>query len=169
MLFKIIDVANYLLKTFIAVLNVMFLGLGYAISGNPKKAIVLQIIAGIVFFIGGISNIFAYFYGFIAIYSLIAVVYFYAFISSFYLKEIHFQHWIKCFFIYALLVIIIKLSLIMPVRKFYFEPLKAEENMGEFIRSGDYIMSDISNKKIFKPLYIFWSKDISRIGDEFDK
>lgn len=144
-----------ILKLILAILNILCLGLGFALTRHLKKAVILLFCAYGLFAFGAITRLFAFFYGFIAIYLLIFAVFVYAFASSFLLKEISLEGWKINLLKYFVILILLKIICVLPVREHLFEPRK----------SGNlYVMTDKANNSL--PLYIFWSGDPSQIGED---
>lgn len=144
-----------LIKLTFATINIFILGLGDALTGRLQKGIYLQLAAAVSFALGGYGGIFSTFTGMLFIYALILGVYTFAFFSFICQKTGDFIYWRKNIFIFLIAVILIKLTLVVPVRVYFFEPYHYEES---------YIMTDKRNAPNPQPLYIFWNKDFSKIG-----
>lgn len=146
---------NRLIKITLAFANTIFLGFSDALAGRPQKGILLQLGAAGSFAIGGYFGIFSSFSGMLAVYTVIAGIYLYAFFSFLNKSSLYFQKWYKKLFVYIGAVFFIKLVLVVPVRIYFFEPYKYENS---------FIMTDKRGNTEPQPLYIFWNQDFSLIG-----
>ncbi len=154
-------------KFLLALVNVLELGLGFALIGKLKKGLLVVLAASLIYLFGGLFNLYASFIGMIITYSLIIIVYLYAFCVSFDEKEIKFKNPLKNLLIYIPLSFIVAFSCVYPVKEFMYKPvimtyeIKAIE---PFVSKGDYMMTKKENGVITDILFVFWSKDKSKIG-----
>lgn len=149
---------KFILKFLLSLLNIVWLGSGFAVTQKLRKALFLQFTSIIIYALGGFSGLFSNFYGFAICYSLIFLIYAYSFISSWFIKNPQFGNWKSNLLKYLAAVLIMKLIFVLPIRAYYFEPRKNNQ---------EYFMTD--KRRDNKPLYIFWSNDLSIIGKNISK
>lgn len=145
-------------KTFLSIFNIIFLGIGFAVTQRLSLALLLPFICYLTFAISGLFGFFSSFVGFLFCYGTIIFIYLYAFFAFIFTKYSGFQNWKKNVLIYCIAVIFMKMAFVFPVRQYLFEPRKY---------NNDFFMTDKRNGQEAKPLYIFWSDNFSLIGHNF--
>ncbi|MFI3242534.1 MAG: hypothetical protein R3Y43_08215 [Alphaproteobacteria bacterium] len=155
-------------KVILAIANVLSLGLGFALIGKLKKSLSLVFVAHFIFTLSGLFNVLETFIGMVITYSLIAIVYLYAFCISFDVKEVKLEKPFRNLLIYIPLTFIISFVCVAPVKRFMYYPKKVSSNLTGIIQKGDYIMTSQKDGWTDEFLYIFWSKDKSKIGQKLN-
>lgn len=184
---------KYLIKLTASALNFVALGLGLAVTGYFKRAVLLFFLFCFVIFISALTGALGNFYVFAALTVLGTGLGLYFFLSPFFIKNINFSRPWRMGVCFVVLCFVIRIAFIFPVRTFYYDTIVSPFDR-ELIHAGDYMLVSkrhcvglykvVQNKAtkalavidadesypqshyaLFGcPVFIFYNRDLKRIG-----